>query len=123
MTDQPDQLPLADTFDGPYGVETLEIDQTHAIARVPVRNILRMPLGLVHGGVLASIAESITSLAVGLANDTSFLPITTGAIHAHATRRHHHRRTTWLWDFEITDDDRPLFTVTRMTITSRARRS
>jgi 1,4-dihydroxy-2-naphthoyl-CoA hydrolase len=133
MADQSEQLPLEDTLDGLYGLEILEIDETHA--RVPVRNAVRMPLGLEHGGVLASIAESITSIATGetvgrggviatgLANNTSFLrPITTGAIHAHATRRHR-GRTTWLWDVEITDDDGRLCAVTRMTIAVRAPRS
>ena len=52
-------------------------------------------MGLVHGGVFASIAESITSMAtalavadqgkmaMGLSNQTSFLrPITEGTVHA-----------------------------------------
>ena len=54
-------------------------------------------MGLVHGGVYASIAESIASLAtcgavhedgnvaMGMANSTSFLrPITEGTVHAEA---------------------------------------
>ena len=65
-----------------------------------VRDELKQPAGLVHGGVYASIAESMTSLAtgargaaesgsmaMGLSNSTSFLrPITAGTVHAHATR-------------------------------------
>ena len=134
MAAQSDELPLEDTFDGVYGLEILEIDETHAIARVPGRNAVRMPLGLVHGGVLASIAASITSIATGetvgrggmiatgLANTSFLRPITTGAIYAHATRRRP-GRTTWLWDVEITDDDGRLCAVTRMTIAVRAPRS
>ena len=68
---------------------------------MPVRDEIRQPLGLVHGGVYASIAESIASMAtalavlahgdtaMGLSNATSFLrPITQGTIHALATRVH-----------------------------------
>ena len=56
-----------------------------------VREELKQPAGLVHGGVYASIAESMASLAtalavcrggnmaMGLSNNTSFLrPITAG---------------------------------------------
>jgi uncharacterized protein (TIGR00369 family) len=88
-------------------------------------------MGLVHGGVFASIAESITSLATalavipegriaqGLSNQTSFLrPITEGTIHAEARRRHR-GRTTWVWEVEITDDHGRLCALVRMTIAVR----
>jgi 1,4-dihydroxy-2-naphthoyl-CoA hydrolase len=85
----------------------------------------------VHGGVLASIAETLASVgtavvvmpegngAMGLSNSTSFLrPITDGTIHARALRRHR-GRTTWVWDVEITDDAGRLCALTRMTIAVR----
>ena len=87
--------------------------------------------GLVHGGVLASIAETLASLgtaavvvpegnaAMGSSNATSFLrPILDGTIHARALRRHR-GRTTWVWDVEITDDAGRLCALTRMTIAVR----
>jgi uncharacterized protein (TIGR00369 family) len=90
-------------------------------------------MGLVHGGLYAAMAESLTSMAtamavaadgnfaVGLANQTSFLrPITEGTVHATAVRRHR-GRTTWLWEVDITDDDGRLCAVTRMTIAVRPR--
>jgi uncharacterized protein (TIGR00369 family) len=98
---------------------------------VAVTDDIKQPMGLVHGGVYASIAESITSLATGLAvmpggdaamglsNQTSFLrPITEGTVHATARRRHR-GRTTWMWDVEITDDAGHLCAVSRMTIAVR----
>jgi uncharacterized protein (TIGR00369 family) len=106
-----------------------------ATARVPVRNAIRQPMGLVHGGVFASIAESLASLATGagvvpeglvpqgLTNATSFLrPILEGTIHATAIRRHR-GRTTWVWDVEISDDAGRLCAVTRMTIAVRPPRA
>jgi uncharacterized protein (TIGR00369 family) len=61
-------------------------------------------------------------VAMGLANQTSFLrPITEGTVHAEARVRHR-GRTTWLWDVEITDDAGRLCAVSRMTIAVRAPR-
>lgn len=118
-------------FDGLYGLELLGYSDTEARAQVRVRAELKQPAGLVHGGVYASIAESVTSLvtavavipggstAMGLANSTSFLrPITAGTVHAHATRLHR-GRTTWVWDVHFSDDEGRLCAVTRMTIAVR----
>ncbi len=118
-------------FDALYGLEVLEVTDELVRAQVVVRDELRQPLGLVHGGVLASIAETLASLgtlavvvpqgnaAMGSANATSFLrPILDGTIHARALRRHR-GRTTWVWDVEITDDAGRLCALTRMTIAVR----
>ena len=128
-------VPYEDSFDALYGLEVDEIGPERVRARVPVRDAIKQPMGLVHGGVYASIAESITSIAtaqavmadgnyaVGMSNQTSFLrPITHGTVHAEATCRHH-GRTTWMWDVEITDDDSQLCAVSRMTIAVRPQRS
>ena len=78
-----------------YGLHVLAVSDTEVLAEVPVRDEIKQPLGLIHGGVYASIAESIASLAtalavlekgeaaMGLSNATSFLrPITEGTVHA-----------------------------------------
>ena len=117
-------------YDRLIGVSMTQVSETAARAEVLVRDELKQPYGLVHGGVYASIAESLASwataagvrergLAVGMSNSTSFLrPITEGTIHAHATRIHG-GRTTWVWDVEFRDDDERLCAVTRMTIAVR----
>lgn len=118
-------------FDALYGLEVLEVNDELVRAQVVVRDELRQPFGLVHGGVLASIAETLASLgtavvvvpqgeaAMGLANSTWFLrPITDGTIHARAIRRHR-GRTTWIWDVEVTDDSGRLCAMSRMTIAVR----
>jgi uncharacterized protein (TIGR00369 family) len=118
-------------YDRLYGLELLELTDTEVRARVAVRDALKQPLGLVHGGVYASLAESITSLATasavipegnmatGLSNVTNFLrPITEGAVHALATRIHR-GRTTWVWDVRMSDDADRTCAVTRMTIAVR----
>jgi 1,4-dihydroxy-2-naphthoyl-CoA hydrolase len=121
-------------FDRHYGLQLLEFSDTEVRAQVAVGEQLKQPAGLVHGGVYASIAESMASLAtgmtvmadgsvaMGMSNSTSFLrPITKGTIHAHATRVHH-GRTTWLWDVCFRDDDDRLCAMTRMTIAVRPMR-
>jgi 1,4-dihydroxy-2-naphthoyl-CoA hydrolase len=118
-------------FDRLYGLELLDYSDTEARARVKVRDELRQPAGLVHGGVFASIAETLASMATwfavheqgktaqGLSNQTSFLrPILDGTIHAVARRRHK-GRTTWVWEVDITDDQERLCALVRMTIAVR----
>jgi uncharacterized protein (TIGR00369 family) len=118
-------------FDGLYGLQVTALTDEEVRAEVPVRDELRQPAGLVHGGVFASIAEATTSMATwyavgdlgltaqGLSNQTSFLrPIVDGTIHAVARRRHR-GRTTWVWEVEISDDDGRLCALVRMTIAVR----
>jgi 1,4-dihydroxy-2-naphthoyl-CoA hydrolase len=121
-------------FDGLYGLEAIEVSAEQATAQVRVRDELKQPYGLVHGGVYAAIAESLASIAtamavleegkaaMGLSNQTSFLrPITEGTIHARALRRHA-GATTWVWEVEMSDDLGRLCVITRMTIAVRGPR-
>lgn len=118
-------------FDRHYGLEFVELSETEVRARVAVRDEVKQPLGLVHGGLYASLAESMTSLATavavmgegsmstGMSNSTSFLrPITAGTVHARAVRLHR-GRTTWVWDVTFSDDEGRTCAVTRMTIAVR----
>jgi uncharacterized protein (TIGR00369 family) len=127
------ELPFraAQGFDNLYGLVVTEMSDVQARGTVAARDEVKQAFGLVHGGVYASIAESLASLATafevmkegkiatGLANQTSFLrPITEGTINAVAYRRHR-GRTTWVWDVEITDDAGRICALTRMTIAVR----
>jgi len=127
----PSVPPFEGTFDDLIGLVFDEATPELVRAHIDVRDSLKQPMGLVHGGVFASIAESITSAATwmavsgdgfsaqGLSNQTSFLrPITGGTIHAVAHRRHK-GRTTWVWEVEITDDQERLCALVRMTIAVR----
>jgi 1,4-dihydroxy-2-naphthoyl-CoA hydrolase len=118
-------------FDRLYGLEFLECSDTEVRAQVVVREHHKQPIGLVHGGVYASVAESIASIAtgmtvidegfvaMGMSNNTNFLrPMTGGTVHAHATRLHR-GRTAWLWDVKFSDDSGRACALTRMTIAVR----
>ena len=121
-------------FDRLYGLELVEISDTLVRAQVQVREEVCQPMGLVHGGVYASMAESMASLAtalavmpegdtaVGLSNSTSFMrPVTAGTVHAQGTRVHR-GRTTWIWDVAFSDDAGRTCALTRMTIAVRPMR-
>jgi uncharacterized protein (TIGR00369 family) len=124
-------MKLTHGFEGAIGLELLEVTDDVVRAQVEVHDGLKQALGLVHGGVYSSIAESIASIgtfvvaardgktAQGMSNQTNFLrPIFEGAIHAVATARHK-GRTSWVWEVDFTDDQGRLCALTRMTIAVR----
>lgn len=129
----PDELPfrLDVGFDRLYGLEVIEVGDGLMRGTVPVRDEVKQPAGLVHGGVYAAVAESLASTgtalavidagktAMGLSNQTSFLrPITAGTVNARALARHR-GRTTWVWEVELTDDSGRLCALTRVTVAVR----
>ena len=116
------------------GVEWLDLDPDNARARIKVEGRHLQPYGIVHGGVFAALAESLTSaatyravredglVAMGQANDTTFLrPIGDGYVNASAAPRHR-GRTTWVWDVEVSDDEGRVCALSRMTIAVRPAR-
>ena len=120
-------------FDQHYGLELDEATDELVRAHVEIREHHHQPVGLVHGGVHASIAEALASygtnvgvvpegkIGLGQSNHTSFLrPVASGTIHATARRRHR-GRTTWIWDVELTDDEGRLCAMSRVTIAVRER--
>ena len=125
-------IPGDDTgFAGLIGIEYLEHTEGVVRARVEVTDRVRQPYGIVHGGVHATIAETICSyataigvgadgkIAMGQSNATTFMrPIDKGHVNAEA-RTLHRGRTTWIWDVDITDDDGRLCAVVRMTVAVR----
>jgi len=83
----------------------VECGDDERTASVPVTDAVKQPLGLVHGGVYAIIADALTADdGRVISSQTSFLrPITQGTIHATARRRHR-GRTTAVWEVDVTDD-------------------
>jgi 1,4-dihydroxy-2-naphthoyl-CoA hydrolase len=121
-------------FDALYGLELCEMGEDRVTARVAVTDMVRQPIGIVHGGVYASIAEGVCSiatsvgvvgeakLAIGLSNHTTFLrPISEGTIHAAAVPLHR-GRTTWLWDVRFSDDGGRLCATSQVCIAVRDRK-
>ncbi len=122
---------LASPFDALIGTEWLDDDPDHARARVPVRDELRQPVGLMHGGVISSLIESVCSRATALAVfddgmaamgqsiSVSFMrPVTEGHVEVKAEARHR-GRTTWVWEAEAINADGKLCALAQMTIAVR----
>jgi len=129
--DQRARLLELSPFDRHYGLELDELGDELVRGRVPVQEHLTQPIGVVHGGVHAAIAEGLASLGtnygvaatgeigLGMSNQCSFLrPIGSGTIHGTARRRHR-GKTTWVWDVELADDEGRLCAVSRVTVAVR----
>ena len=119
------------SLDETLGVEVLERTDELVRGRMPVEDRIRQPYGIVHGGALSAIAESLTSIgtayavypegkvAMGQEINASFMrPIASGYVNAVARLRRR-GRTAWNWDVEITDDDGRLCALLRATIAVR----
>jgi 1,4-dihydroxy-2-naphthoyl-CoA hydrolase len=120
-------------FDELIGTEWLSDDPDGARVRLPIRDELRQPFGLMHGGVMSTLVESVCSratagavwedgmAAMGQSIDVSFIrPVTSGAVEVRATARHR-GRTTWIWECEVLNDEGKLCALARMTIAVRRR--
>lgn len=118
-------------FDELIGTEWLETGPEETRGRIPVADRHMQPWGLVHGGLFATLAESLCSrathravadedmVAMGQSYSVSMIrPISEGHVNAIARRRHR-GRTTWVWDTEITDDQGRLCALIRTTIAVR----
>ena len=129
MNDGPDVK--SSTYADLMGIEWLDDDPDHARARVPFRSDLLQPFGLMHGGVMSSLVESVcsrsTALAVfedgmaamGQSIGVSFLrPVTEGDVEVTARARHR-GRTTWVWEAEVLDAQQRLCALAQMTIAVR----
>jgi 1,4-dihydroxy-2-naphthoyl-CoA hydrolase len=128
-------LRLEQTLDGTLGVEVVEVTDDVVRGRMPVEDRIRQPYGIVHGGAMSAIAESLTSLgtaqgvlaqgkiALGQEINASFMrPISSGHVNALARVRRR-GRTAWNWEVEITDDEGRLCALLRATIAVRDARS
>lgn len=118
-------------LDRTLGFELLEIAEDHATGRFEVTDAVRQPMGIVHGGAYAAMAETIASAtthvhvrdqgeaAMGQSNLTSFMrPVSSGWVHAEARRRHR-GRTSWVWEIDFTDDEGRLCATSRVTMAVR----
>jgi 1,4-dihydroxy-2-naphthoyl-CoA hydrolase len=120
-------------FDALIGTEWLSDDPEDARVRLSIRDELRQPFGLMHGGVMSTLIESVCSkatagavwddgmVAMGQSIDVSFIrPVTEGGVEVRAQARHR-GRTTWLWQCEVLNDEGKTCALAQMTIAVRPR--
>jgi 1,4-dihydroxy-2-naphthoyl-CoA hydrolase len=124
-------VPFEQSLDGTLGVEIVEVTDEVIRGRMPVEDRIRQAYGIVHGGAMSAIAESLTSLGtvrgvfqdgkivMGQEINASFMrPISSGHVNALARVRRR-GRTAWNWEVEITDDEGRLCALLRATIAVR----
>jgi 1,4-dihydroxy-2-naphthoyl-CoA hydrolase len=127
----PPAIELERTFEGFLGLDWHELTEEAARVSFAVRDNLKQPLGLLHGGIYSAVAETVASVATvcavwrdgmtgsGLSNTASFLrPVTTGTVHVAARCRHRDERE-WLWSHEFRDDRERLCALVDVTIAVR----
>lgn len=109
-------------------MEVTAIGEDFLTMRMPVNKHVHQPLGMLHGGAVAALAENVASLAsnlvvqgegkvcLGLALNTNHLKsVRDGYVHATA-KPIHLGRSTQVWEVETRNDDEVLINVCRMTL-------
>jgi 1,4-dihydroxy-2-naphthoyl-CoA hydrolase len=128
----PLRIDIEDAFDASIGfVSDASEEVGRASGHLPVTPRVCQPMGIVHGGVYAAIAETLASMGtaqgvlplgkvpLGMANNTNFLrPVSEGSVWGEA-RAIHRGRTSWVWDVEMRDDQQRLCATARVTIAVR----
>ncbi|MFA7664757.1 MAG: hotdog fold thioesterase [Burkholderiaceae bacterium] len=109
------------------GLEFVEIGDDFLRARLPVDARTVQPMGILHGGASAALAETLGSVAswlciedgqaaVGLEINANHLrPVSTGWVHGRCTPIHIGRRTH-VWQIEMLDDQDRRTCVSRLTM-------
>jgi 1,4-dihydroxy-2-naphthoyl-CoA hydrolase len=119
------------TMDRTLEMEWIDSSDGVVRGRMPVTDAIRQPYGLVHGGAILTLAESLASggtwqgvkdegmLAMGQEISASLMrSIREGHVNGTATVRKR-GRSAWIWDVEITDDEGNLCALVRATIAVR----
>src|SRR5680860_827393 len=113
-------------------METLKIEYTdvgadYLIGKMPVNSKVYQPDGVLHGGAMVALAESVGSMASYIfldAQQFSIRGIEIAANHVKSVRNGdvfakatllHKGRTTQLWDIKITDAEDRLVSVCKLT--------
>jgi 1,4-dihydroxy-2-naphthoyl-CoA hydrolase len=118
-------------FDSLIGTEWLDDDPEHARVRLAMRDELCQPTGLMHGGAILTLVESVCSRATALAvladgmtavaqsiSVTFMRPVVEGSVEVEARARHR-GRTTWVWEAEARDSQERPCALAQMTIAVR----
>jgi len=109
------------------GIEFTEVGPDFLRARMPVDERTRQPLGVLHGGVSVTLAETLGSLAgvMCLEEGWTAVGLDINANHVRAVREGwvtgecrpvHIGRGTQVWQIEIRDEARRLVCASRMTL-------
>ena len=112
----------------PFNIEFIEKGDDYLICKMPITDITKQPMGLLHGGVSVYVAETIGSYAgflcvedenkaaVGLdINANHIKSVKSGSIYAKAKPIHIGGKTH-VWSIEISNDKQELVSICRLTL-------
>jgi len=122
MSDKPAALDVTSPFDNHLGVRVTELSADKVVAQLEVGEHLLQPAGIVHGGVYATLVETVASMGawmwlqasqkeggemlvpVGVSNHTDFLrSVRSGVLRAESAPLQR-GETMQLWQVDITDE-------------------
>jgi 1,4-dihydroxy-2-naphthoyl-CoA hydrolase len=122
-----------DTMIDFLGIEFIELGDDYLIARMPVDQRTKQPIGIMHGGASCVLAETVGSTAancavdqqknycVGLDINTNHIrSIREGFVIATA-KPFHIGKMTHVWGIEITNEQKQLISINRLTMAVLAR--
>jgi uncharacterized protein (TIGR00369 family) len=108
-------------------IEYVDVGEDFLVGRMPVNPRVHQPDGVLHGGAMVALAESVASAASYIFIDAQQFvvrgieisanhvkSIVSGFVFAKATFIHK-GRTTQLWDIKITDEQNQLISVCKLT--------
>lgn len=114
-------------------IEFIEMGDDYLMARMPVDQRTRQPIGIMHGGASCVLAETTGSTAanccvdktkyycVGLDINTNHIrSIREGFVYATA-KPYHLGRSTQVWSIEIVNEQKQLISINRLTMAVIAR--
>ncbi|MFY0644266.1 MAG: PaaI family thioesterase [Bacteroidia bacterium] len=108
-------------------MKVVEIGPDHLSMSMKVHSITHQPLGLLHGGAVAALAENVASLAgylvvgehkacVGLSLHCNHLKSVKSGLVTGTARPIHLGNRTHVWEVEVKDEKDRLINVSRMTL-------
>ena len=118
-------------FDILLGTEWVSSDPDKAVVRLAMKDEHRQPMGIMHGGVMASMVESLCSMAtatavvpdnrvaMGQSISVNLLrPVSSGGIEVEAEAVHR-GRMTWVWRATVRDFEGRTCAMAQMTMAIR----
>ncbi len=110
------------------GITFTELGDDFLTARMPILPQVMQPIGIMHGGATAALAETVASAAANYCVDqTAFVcvglelninhvrPMKTGHVDA-VTTPLHLGKTTQIWDIKIYNEEKKLVSISRLTL-------
>jgi uncharacterized protein (TIGR00369 family) len=103
----------ASSFDQLIGLQLDEVTEDGVTASFQIRDELLQPFGILHGGVLCSVVETVGSMSgaawskgavAGTSNHTNFIRATREGRLTARSRPIQRGRTQQLWQIDITDE-------------------